>query len=461
MAIWYEAAHPHLYYDDVKKEYTGSRQVSWGNYGSWEDYGSSSQHRRSKECTVSGCTSPTGYYDYASHSWSTYPSSSTHTRKICNVCGRIENIAPIHTHVWGEWSDWFLNDLEHKQDARIRFCSCGASDVELRPHIHIWGGWSSWYDWAGHDGWEQRFRQCQAGGNIFREYQERLKSTIPNTPNPPSISNVTNTTATVRWSNVSDASSYTVRVRAWNTDNTYNTTGTPMSLTGLAVATHYRVEVLATNEHGSSPYSATTTFNTLPNKPNLSVSKNLNGTIGITASVVGRCDNVEIARFTGGSTITFLDKKTVVNNGEALWSGLPLNTPYRFSARSFVSDINKWSNWTRYITVTTANKPELWSWSSSFINQTTFATINNKAQVITATEWNEFRAKIIEVADFKSQSVYLDSAISGNPMVTCVNQATNAIRILGGSITNPTIVTKGFFIQLQEQINQIIERATA
>jgi len=93
-----------------------------------------------------------------------------------------------------------------------------------------------------------------------------IQNTNPVTAPTLTLASVTNNTATVSWTNVTDATAYTVRYGTSSPTTVFACSNSPCTITGLASNTTYKVNVTASNS-GSSATSSTIDALTAPSAP--------------------------------------------------------------------------------------------------------------------------------------------------------------------------------------------------
>ncbi len=150
--------------------------------------------------------------------------------------------------------------------------------------------------------------------------------TIKTAPMPPASPNVTATknSAAISWGAVSGATSYDVLFD----DKTYRVTGTSKTITGLTPSTNHKYSVRSNNSGGSSSYSTTKNFTTLPNAPstptNIEATSTVNSATIKWGASVG-ADSYELI-FNNNTYETAGTSKTI--------TGLTENTSYSYKLRA-------------------------------------------------------------------------------------------------------------------------------
>ena len=92
-----------------------------------------------------------------------------------------------------------------------------------------------------------------------------VPANAPATPSAPSVSRIDHDSLSVSWSSVTSAASYGVRYRVNGSGSSYSTTstsGTSLTINGLAASTTYEVQIQARNSIGNSGWSSSGTGST-------------------------------------------------------------------------------------------------------------------------------------------------------------------------------------------------------
>lgn len=234
-------------------------------------------------------------------------------------------------------------------------------------------------------------------------------------PSGLSSSSITSTSATLNWSVVSGAASYNVRYKPISSSTwaTTSSTTTSKSVTGLTPATQYEFQVQTVCANGTSAYSSSASFTTLPFQPSTNATVTVgNGTSAYSAHPY--------------STI-YMDERTeyIITKAELTASGWTSATPNITSLAFQVSSAASQSM--NGFTLTLAHTS-----NSSFIT-TTFLSGTNSTTVYSGTTtasagWNTY--------NFSTPFAY--NGTSNLLITVCWNNSsyTSNSSILAGSYAN-------------------------
>ena len=268
----------------------------------------------------------------------------------------------------------------------------------------------------------------------------------PSTPSSPTLDNRVDGGFKVSWGSVNNADSYTLRIRRGydSVTTTYLTTSTNYTVTGLLYGVGYHISVRANNDGGSSSYSGENPVTTAPATPTITTYDVTNDAFSVQYSdISGNFTEVLVNVYTGSGTWTLRESKTITPpTTTARFTGLTSGTTYTIRAWSRFFVNNTWleSINNSYNIQAASSRPENWTWTTAKISGNTFN--------VTATEWNNFCARINAFRAYKSPTLYpavsFTSAVSGQPATaTQINQARTAINAMSPPTAVPSAVTSG------------------
>ena len=282
----------------------------------------------------------------------------------------------------------------------------------------------------------------------------------PSTPSSPTLGNRVDGGFKVSWGSVTNATSYTLRVRRGydSVTTTYTTTSTNYTVTGLQYGVTYHVSVRANNDGGSSSYSSENPVTTAPATPTITAYdvKNNEFSTQYSGLASGNFTEVKVNIYSGEGSWTLVSSATIVPpNTTAKFTGLTQGVTYtiRSWARLYINStwIESVSN--SYDLQSTTSRPANWSWS-------TVKTSGNDFN-LTATEWNNFYSRINEFRVYKGFSSYTFTlaSIGSNFTATMFNQAKNAIDAMNATgITDRSAgqdVLASYFNTLRDRLNEL------
>ena len=272
------------------------------------------------------------------------------------------------------------------------------------------------------------------------------------------------------WNTTENADSYDIYLKRYydGVEESLRVTSTTYTWTGLQYGVRYQFSVEANNAYGTSSRSGLYDMITAPRIPILSVVDTVNTTV--TLGITGMSGN-----YTGFEVYVYdingTHLRTVPSTSSTIAvTGLTKGITYKFNARSYyyssVDSSNIFSaGYSAYTEIKCGGyRPDNWAWSYSIssgapVYRTVISNNIIYADIMLATEWNNFTQRINDFRAYKGLANYNFTTVSVGTQCTAgiINQAVTAINAMGFSIATVGTgsIPAAVFIQMRDKINSI------
>lgn len=254
------------------------------------------------------------------------------------------------------------------------------------------------------------------------------------------------TTLDIAWSHATDATKYAIEVRLNNSSGSLIHQSYPLTtsanLSGLSSSTTYYIKVYAMNDIGNGPASEkTATTKAAPQVPasltNLLATVSNATEVTLTWDAVSGATSYSAEIYLKG-TSTIVDKSYSFQGTSIKFTGLAENTDFTAKVYGVNSAGNGTPDYEDFSTKT--NRPADWNWTTLLSSGSLYLDSSDilRADVVGATEWNDFCKRINDFRKYKglANATFTTAVSKASLTASIFNEARTAIN----SMTPPTSV---------------------